>query len=105
MLRTTDANAEYFGDAGCLPARMMDLIRERNRRLVTMPPYDRFIANAAGHLTLQAFWRNLKRRDEEDLQRLEYQFKTETRSDAELRERATQSAEAHAALWVAQAAR
>jgi hypothetical protein len=105
MLRTTDADAEYLADAGFLPARVMDLIRERNRRLVTMPPYDRFIANAAGDLTLQAFWRDLKRQDEEDLQRLEYHFKTETRSDTELRERVARSAEARAAPRVAQAAR
>ena len=46
------------------------LIRERERRLAAILRYDRYIAQAAGHLPLQDYWRTLKRQDEEDLQRL-----------------------------------
>jgi hypothetical protein len=53
-----------------LPGHVIALIRERQRRLAAVPRYDRYIDQAAGHLTLQGFWRNLKRQDAEDAQRL-----------------------------------
>lgn len=46
------------------------LRRERQRRLAAIARYDRYIAEAAGHLALQAFWRNLRRQDADDAQRL-----------------------------------
>ncbi len=56
--------------ADVLPPHVVALIRERRRRLAAIPRDDRYIAQAAGHLTLQGFWRNLKRQDVEDAQRL-----------------------------------
>jgi hypothetical protein len=53
-----------------LPPHVVALIHERQRRLAAIPRYDRYIAQAAGHLTLQGFWRNIKRQDVEDAQRL-----------------------------------
>lgn len=53
------------------PPRVVALIRERRRRLAAIPRYDRYIAEAAGDLILQGFWRNLRRQDLEDAQRLE----------------------------------
>jgi len=58
------------GEADVLPPHVVTLIRERRRRLAAIPRYDRYIAQAAGHLTLQGFWRDLKRQDVEDAQRL-----------------------------------
>ena len=58
------------GEADVLPPHVVGLIRERQRRLAAIPRYDRYIAQAAGHLTLQGFWRDLKRQDVEDAQRL-----------------------------------
>ena len=57
-------------EADVLPTHIVALIRERGRRLAAIPRHDRHIARAAGHLTLQGFWRDLKRRDVEDAQRL-----------------------------------
>ena len=45
------------GEADVLPPHVVALIRERQRRLAAIPRYDRYIAQAAGHLTLQGFWR------------------------------------------------
>src|SRR5690349_25021547 len=56
--------------ADLLPPHVVVLIRERRRRLAAISRYDRYIARAAGHLTLQGFWRDLKRQDVEDAQRL-----------------------------------
>jgi hypothetical protein len=64
------SNACQRGDADVLPPHVVALIRERQRRLAAIPRYDRYIAQAAGHLTLQGFWRNLKRQDAEDARRL-----------------------------------
>ena len=49
---------------------LSSLARERRRRLAAVRRYARYIAQAAGHLPLQAFWRNLRRQDAEDAQRL-----------------------------------
>jgi hypothetical protein len=65
-----DKKACRRGDTDTLPPHVIALIRERQRRLAAVSRYDRYIAQAAGHLTLQGFWRNLRRRDEEDAQRL-----------------------------------
>ena len=36
-----------------MPAHVVALIRERQRRLAAIARYDRYIAQSAGHLTLQ----------------------------------------------------
>ena len=70
MLTLMDKKPGQRGDVDVLPPHVIALIRERQRRLAAVPRYDQYIAQAAGHLTLQGFWRALKRRDEEDAQRL-----------------------------------
>ena len=70
MLTKTHKKSWWGGNADVLPPHVVALIRERQRRLAALPRYDRHIAEAAGHLTLQSFWRSLKRQDEEDAQRL-----------------------------------
>jgi hypothetical protein len=60
----------HQSESGVRPPHVVALTRERQRRLAAIRRYDRYIAQAAGHLTLQGFWRNLKRQDEEDAQRL-----------------------------------
>ena len=58
------------GRIGRLRPHVVALIRERRRRLAAISRYDRYIAQAEGHLTLQGFWRTLKRQEVEDEQRL-----------------------------------
>lgn len=70
MLELIRLDAYREGVPDVLPPHVVALIRERQRRLAAIPRYDRYIAQAAGHLTLQGFWRNLKRQDMEDAQRL-----------------------------------
>jgi hypothetical protein len=53
-------------ESDVLPPHVVALIRERRRRLAAIPRYDRYIAQAAGHLTLQGFRRNIKRQDVEN---------------------------------------
>ena len=70
MSTVFDEMACQRGGADVLAPRIVALIRERRRRLAAIPRYDRHIAQAAGHLTLQGLWRDLKRQDVEDAQRL-----------------------------------
>ena len=70
MSHVSDERVCRRGEADVLPLHIVALIRERRRRLAAIPRYDRSIAQAAGHLTLQGFWRALKRRDEEAAERL-----------------------------------
>src|SRR3954452_16857742 len=73
------------GAADVLPPHVVALIRERQRRIAAISRYDRYIAQAAGHLTLQGFWRNLKRQDIEDAQRLEKWLDREIRDCVRLK--------------------
>jgi hypothetical protein len=70
-----------LGGAKALPARVVALRRERRRRLAAVSRYDRYIAEAEGNLVLQAFWRNLRRQDLEDAQRVKNRLAQEITPD------------------------
>ena len=78
MLTLMDNKTRPRGGLDVLPPHVVALIRERQRRLAAVRRYEQYIARAAGHLTLQGFWRTLKRRDEEDAQRLKDRIDRET---------------------------
>jgi hypothetical protein len=81
MLLTARPGQVRLGETRVLPARVVALQRERRRRLAAIPRYDRYIAEAEGDLVQQAFWRNLKRQDLEDAQRLKNWLAQETTDD------------------------
>src|SRR4051812_39886589 len=60
------------------PRHLVALRREHRRRRAAIRRYERYISEAAGHLTLQGFWRDLRRQDEEDSQRLTNRLRLET---------------------------
>lgn len=68
--RMTNAKDRYRSKVDRTPHHVIALHREQRRRLASIPRYDRYIAEAAGDLSLQAFWRNLKRQALEDAQRI-----------------------------------
>lgn len=47
-----------------------DLVHELSKRLDALWRYDQYVANAAGKLALQAFWRSLKTQEQENVARL-----------------------------------
>ena len=57
------------------------LARERDGRREALARYDRRIAAAAGDSSLQALWRDLKRRDLEEVQLLDRRLAEEARKD------------------------
>jgi hypothetical protein len=78
---TMQAELRHPRTAGTSLSSVRALRHERRRRLAAIPRYDRYIAEAAGDLVLQAFWRNLKRQDLEDAQRLKNWLAQETTDD------------------------
>ena len=55
MYSLLDRAACQQSESDVLPPHVVALIRERQRRIAAIPRYDRYIAQAAGHLTLQGF--------------------------------------------------
>jgi hypothetical protein len=78
MSTTVQSKSCPRGDADVLPPHVVDLARERRRRLAAIPRYDRYIARAAGRPALQGSWRDLERRDAEDAERLKDWLDRET---------------------------
>lgn len=70
MSTTTRLKSSRTETRDVAPPFVNALIEERERRLAELRRYDRFIAQAAGQISLQGFWRTLKRQDEEAIQRL-----------------------------------
>ena len=78
MSATIRDKASRRDNSEILPSHVISLIRERQRRIAALPRYDRYIAQATGRLTLQGFWRNLKRQDQEDIHWLNRRLDEET---------------------------
>lgn len=47
-----------------------DLVHELSKRLDALWRYDQYIANADGHPSIQAFWRDVKQQEMQNVQRL-----------------------------------
>ncbi|MBX6313966.1 MAG: hypothetical protein IRY99_13775 [Isosphaeraceae bacterium] len=82
MHATIPTGRRPSGGTKTVPPHVIALQRERRRRLAAISRYDRYIAEAAGDLFLQAFWHNLKRQDQEDAQRLKNRLDHETTEGA-----------------------
>ena len=54
-----------------------DLVHELSKRLDALWRYDQRIANASGHTGLQTFWRDLKRQDQKNIERLKQLIREE----------------------------
>lgn len=61
---------EHMGETCGCADHDHDLVHELSHRLDAVWRYDQRIANADGHTALQAFWRDMKRQDQENVKRL-----------------------------------
>ena len=61
---------EHVGETRGMADHDHDLIQELNKRLDGVWRYDQFIANAEGNPSLQNFWRDLKKQDQQNVNRL-----------------------------------
>jgi hypothetical protein len=70
MSLAAEKQMEHLGETCGCADHDHDLIHELSKRLDALWRYDQRIANAAGRADLQAFWRDLKRQDQENVRRL-----------------------------------
>ena len=70
MTMSAEKQMEHLGETCGCPDHDHDLVHELSRRLDALWRYDQRIANAEGHSGLQAFWRDLKRQDQENVRTL-----------------------------------
>jgi hypothetical protein len=61
---------EHLGETCGCADHDHDLVHELSRRLDALWRYDQRIANAEARADLQAFWRDLKHQDQENVRRL-----------------------------------
>jgi hypothetical protein len=70
MTLIAEKQMEHMGETRGCADHDHDLVHELSKRLDSVWRYDQRIANAAGRDNLQAFWRDLKRQDQENVKRL-----------------------------------
>ncbi len=70
MTMTAEKQMEHLGETCGCADHDHDLIHELSKRLDAVWRYDQRVANAEGRKDLQAFWRDLKRQDLENIKRL-----------------------------------
>lgn len=81
MTLAAEEQLEHIGEtAGCAD-HDRDLVHELSRRLDCLWRCDQFIANADGHPELQAFWRDIKSQEKENIKRMKGLMATEIKQD------------------------
>ena len=70
MSLAAEKQMEHMGETCGCADHDHDMVHELSRRLDALWRYDQRIANASGRADLQAFWRDLKRQDQENIKRL-----------------------------------
>jgi hypothetical protein len=70
MSLTAEREYKYIGTTFGAEDHDYDLVHELSRRLESLWRSDQSIANAEGKPALQAFWRDLKRQEQHNIERL-----------------------------------
>jgi len=77
MSLAAEKQMEHLGETCGCADHDHDLIHELSKRLDSLWRCDQRIANAEGRDDVQAFWRDLKRQDQENVQRLKHLIREE----------------------------
>jgi len=70
MSLAAEKELEHIGETCGCPDHDHDLIHDLSKRLDALWRYDQYIANAEGKPTLQNLWRDLKRQEVANVQRV-----------------------------------
>jgi hypothetical protein len=81
MTATALKETKHIGDTRGCANHDHDLVHELSKRLDALWRYDQYIANADGKQALQDFWREVKRQDVGNVQRLKDLISTEVKDD------------------------
>ena len=70
MTLAAEKEMEHIGESCGCQDHDHDLIHELGKRLDSLWRCDQYVANAEGHRKLQAFWRDVKTQEQENIHRL-----------------------------------
>jgi hypothetical protein len=68
--QATQEHEAHIGETKAIANHDHDLIHEMSKRLDGVWRYDQYIANAEGNADLQNLWKELKRQDQQNVDRL-----------------------------------
>jgi hypothetical protein len=77
MTGTMTESMEHIGETHGIANHDHDLVQELSKRLDGLWRFDQYIANADGKAELQAVWRDLKKQDRQNVDRLKQMIRTE----------------------------
>jgi len=78
---TTPAAVEHVGETAGMQDHDRDLVKELAKRLDTLWRCDQYIANARGHEPLVEFWRDIKKQEDQNIDRLRSLIRGEIKQD------------------------
>lgn len=70
MALSAEQELKHLGESQGCADHDHDLIHELSRRLDSLWRYDQYLANAEGREELQHFWREIKQREQANIQQL-----------------------------------
>ena len=79
-MNTVAESTEHIGETCGAANHDHDLVHELSKRLDGLWRFDQCIANAEGKPELQNFWRDLKRQDKQNVDRLKQMIRKEIES-------------------------
>lgn len=70
MRMAAEKEMQHIGESQSARDHDHDMIHELSKRLDSVWRMDQYIANAEGDINLQNFWRDLKKQEDQNVQRL-----------------------------------
>ena len=81
MTLAAEKELEHIGETCGTPNHDHDLIHDLSKRLDALWRYDHYIANAEGKAALQDLWRDLKRKETDNVKRINHLLAEEIRQN------------------------
>ena len=81
MALAAEKELKHIGESSGCADHDHDLIHELSKRLDSLWRYDQFIANAESKPALQTLWRDLKRQDMDNIERVKQMIADEIRQN------------------------
>ena len=76
-MTTAPPATEHIGETAGMRDHDRDLVNELSKRLDCLWRCDQYIANAEGHADLESFWHDVKRQEEQNIDRLRTLIRSE----------------------------
>lgn len=80
-METYQKEVEHLGETQGMKDHDHDMVHDLSRRLDMLWRYDQYMANAQGHDELQAFWKEARRKERENIGELKTLITRHVRDD------------------------